>query len=50
MGQFLTKKQRLDLIQAHRKESNLRYGDRIKALLLDPSRIRGYQERYESDR
>jgi len=64
MGKFLTKKERQQLIQAHRQERNLRYGDRIKvillldanwpvskiaeALLLDPSTINNYRNRYET--
>jgi len=64
MGKFLNKKERLELIVAHRQESCLRYGDRIKAillldsgwsvskiaevLLLDPSTIGNYKDRYNA--
>ena len=64
MGRFLTKKQRLELREAHRVERNSRHSDRIKAvllldadwpvskiseaLLLDGSTIRSYKSRYES--
>ena len=62
MGNFLSKKERKQLEQAHRQECSLRYGDRIKAvllldsnwevnkiaeaLLLDPNTIRRYKELY----
>ena len=64
MGKFLSKYERKRLELAHRQESSLRYGDRIKAvllldlnwevnkiseaLLLDPNKIRRYKELYES--
>lgn len=65
MGKFLTNKERQHLIEAHRLERNLRYGDRIKAillldanwqvsdiaeaLLLDPSTISNYKSRYDTE-
>ena len=64
MGNFLSKKQRQDLGQAHRIETSQRYADRIKAillldadwpasqiaeaLLLDPNTVRQYHRLYES--
>jgi len=64
MGQFLSKKERLKLLKAHKQESKQRYADRIKAiilldsnwsafkiaeaLLLDENTIRNYKERYLS--
>lgn len=64
MGKLLSYKQREKLVKAHRKESKLRYGDRIKAillldsdwpvnkiaeaLLLDENTIRSYKARFES--
>lgn len=64
MGKLLNSKQRKKLIKAHKCESKLRYGDRIKAilllddnwpvdkiakvLLLDPGTIRNYKARFES--
>lgn len=64
MGQFLSKKERLKLVKAHKQESKQRYADRIKAiilldsnwsiskiaeaLLLDENTIRNYKERYLS--
>jgi transposase len=64
MGNFLSKLERKQLEQAHSQESSLRYGDRIKAvllldskwevhkiaeaLLLDPNTIRRYKELFES--
>ena len=64
MGKLLSYKQREKLIRAHRSESKLRYGDRIKAillldsnwpvpkiaeaLLLDEDTIRNYKARFES--
>ena len=63
MEGFLTKKQREELKTAHRHESLLRYGDRIKAvllldagwsrsqiaevLLIDESTVRRYFELYQ---
>jgi len=63
MNSFLSKRQRRELEQAHRAESSLRYGDRIKtillldakwqvskiaeALLLDPNTVRRYTDLYE---
>ncbi len=62
MGNFLNKKEREGLELAHRQESILRYGDRIKAvllldsnwevnkiaeaLLLDQNTVRRYKELY----
>jgi len=64
MGKFLTTKQRQNLERAHRRESSLRYGDRIKtillldadwpasqiaeALLLDANTVRQYKRVYDS--
>ena len=64
MNKFLTKKERISLEEAHRAESSLRYGDRIKtillldsdwavnkiaeALLLDTNTVRRYQGLYDS--
>jgi transposase len=64
MSRILTSKQRLELERAHKSESESRYADRIKAvllidsnwevkkiaeaLLLDPNTIRRYKELYES--
>ena len=64
MGKFLTDKERLALRQAHRSESQQRFADRIKAILLldadwavasiaealliDPDTVRRYQKLYES--
>ena len=64
MGQFLSERERLKLVKAHKQESKLKYGDRIKAillldsnwstskiaeaLLLDENTIRNYKERYLS--
>jgi len=64
MGKLLTTKQRRELELAHRSETLLRYGDRIKAillldsewpvnkiaeaLLLDSNTIRNYKRLYES--
>ena len=63
MGEFLTEKQREELKYCHRMEDNLRYGDRIKAvllldsgwalpkiseaLLLNEKTIRNYKKLYE---
>jgi len=65
MGEFLTKKQREELKFCHRIEDKLRYGDRIKAvllldagwsyseiaeaLLLDEKSIRNYKKLYEEN-
>ncbi|MDC0358893.1 IS630 family transposase, partial [Oligoflexia bacterium] len=65
MERFLSKKERKDLRRQHRRESERRYADRIKALLLwdkgwtleeisealllDESTIRRYRRFYESD-
>lgn len=64
MAKFLTSKQRLELRQAHRAESQQRFADRIKAILLldagwpvakiaealliDPDTVRRYQQLYET--
>lgn len=64
MGNFLSVKERASLRELHRRESNLRHGDRIKtillldanwpaskiaeALLLDKSTVYEYQKRYDS--
>jgi transposase len=64
MGELLSYKQRKKLIKAHKSESKLRYGDRIKAILLldaawpvskiaealliDEDTIRNYKSRFES--
>ena len=64
MGILLTRKERNELLEAHRHESWLRFGDRIKtillldsdwpvakiseALLLDPDTVRKYRALYES--